>query len=114
MVWLFVLGWNAYWRLFRIVYSLTVRGGIVEWEAPLRRGCIPVADLTAFRPMTLLRTVVVIKHAGGRPLLVMPRKGISGLAAEVREARPDLDIRVGLAGRMHEWMSGASAWRRVD
>jgi hypothetical protein len=114
LFWLVALGWNAYWWLFRIVYSLTLRDGALEWEAPLRRGRIPTTDLTAFRPMTLLPNVVVIKHAGGRALLVMPGKGISDLAAALRQARPDLDIRVGPVGRMGDRMPGPSAWRGDD
>jgi hypothetical protein len=112
--WLFALCWNAYWWLFRIVYSLTLRNGALEWEAPLRRGRIPITDLTAFCPMRLLPTVVAIKHTGGRSLLVMPGKGIADLAAAVRRSRPDLDIRVGAGGWIQERMPGPSAWRRDD
>lgn len=114
LFWLFALGWNAYWWLFRVAYSLTLREGILEWEAPARRGAIPTTDLTAFRPMTLLPNVIVIKHRGGRPLLVMPGKGIADLAAELRDVRPGLDVRVGRIGTMTTWMPGPSAWRRYD
>ena len=114
LFWLFALGWNAYWWLFRVAYSVTLRDGVLAWEAPLRRGRIATSALRAFRPMKLLPNVIVIKHAGGQPLLVMPGKGIADLAAALRETRPDLDVRVGPAGRMHEWMPGPSAWRRDD
>ena len=56
LFWLFALGWNAYWWLFRVAYSLALRDGVLEWEAPLRRGHIATAALTAFRPLKLLPT----------------------------------------------------------
>ena len=112
LFWLFALGWNAYWWLFRVAFSLTIGNGVLEWEAPLRRGRIPVTELTAFRPMKLLPNVVLISHTGGRPLLVMPRKGIVDLASAIGRSRPDLEVRVGPKGRMQQRMPGPSAWRQ--
>jgi hypothetical protein len=114
LFWLFALGWNAYWWLFRVVYSLTLRNGALEWEAPLRRGRIATTDLTAFRPMRLLPNVVVVKHTGGRPLLVLAGKGMADLAAELRRSRPDLEVRIGAVGRIQQRMPGRSAWYRDD
>lgn len=52
LFWIFALGWNAYWWLCRVAYSL---------------------------------------------------------AADLREVRPDLDVRVGIVGTMGKWMPGPSA-----
>jgi len=111
LFWLVALGWNAYWWLFRVAFSLTVSNGALEWEAPLRRGRVPITELTAFRPMKLLPNVLVIKHTGGRPLLVMPGKGIADLATAIAGSRPDLEVRVGSMGWVQRRMPGPSAWR---
>lgn len=111
---LLAYGWNAYWWLLRIAYGVTVRDGALGWEAPLRSGRIPTADVTAFRPMRFLPSVIVIRHAAGHPVIVLPRKGIGGLAAALRDVRPDLDVRIGGWGWLAERLPGPSAWRRDD
>lgn len=114
LFWFAALAWNAYWWLFRVVYSLKLRDGVLEWEAPLRRGRIPVTDLTALRPMRLLPNVIVVRHRGGQPLLVLPAKGMADFAAEVRRSRPDLAVRIGPVGWLQQRIPGPSAWRRDD
>lgn len=110
-IWLAILVWNAYWWLFRIVVSVTVRNGTLEWESPLQRGRIPMSTLTGFRPVAPMLNIVRITHTEGRALLVVPIKGIEGLAAAIRDARPDLDVRLGAMTGFRGRMPGPSAWR---
>jgi hypothetical protein len=106
--------WNAYWWLLRIASGVTLRDGVLEWEAPLRTARIASADVTAFRPVRLVPQLIVIRHRGGRPVIVLSRKGIGGLAAALRDVRPDLDVRIGGWGWLAERLPGLSAWRRDD
>jgi hypothetical protein len=114
MFWVVAFAWNAYWWLFRVVNSLSVRGGMLEWKAPLRGGHVAVAGLTAIRPMKLIPSVVVIEHQAGRPLLVMPGKGLPALAAEIEAARSDLPMRLGPWSQLVQKVPGRSAWRGDD
>ena len=108
------IAWNAYWWLFRVAFSLTLRDGAVEWETPLRRGRIPTDDLTSLGPTALVPSLLLLKHTGGPSLLVVQGKGFGEFAAVLRQARPDLDVRAGSLGRMADRMPGPSAWRDDD
>jgi hypothetical protein len=35
LFWFVALAWNAYWWLYRIAFSVTVRDDTLAWEAPL-------------------------------------------------------------------------------
>jgi hypothetical protein len=47
LVWIAVLGWNAYWFLLRLCYRLDLQDGILHWRAPLRSGHAPLVGLRA-------------------------------------------------------------------
>src|SRR5262245_39955645 len=115
LFWIVAFAWNAYWWLFRVVFSLTLRDGDLEWEAPLRRGRIPTDDVTSLGPAALVPSLLLLKHAGGGPsLLVVQGKGFADFASALLEARPDLDVRAGALGRMADRGPGPSAWRGND
>jgi hypothetical protein len=111
LFWLFALVWNAYWWLLRFAYCVTVREDGLDWEAPLRHGDIPAAELIAVGRSKLVPNAIVIEHAGGRPVYLLHGKGLTELASAIGSLRPDIDVHLGRLGRVQQRMPGRSAWR---
>jgi len=111
VLWIGVLGWNAYWWLFRLAVAVRLDGDVLRWEAPLRSGSIPLGDLTDVHPMPLLSSVEVFERRAGRPVLIMATKGLSAFLDQLSVARPDLAVRLGWHGRLAERLPGWSGWR---
>ena len=109
--WLFALGWNAYWWLFRISIRLEVQGDLLRWKTASRAGEIPLTELLAVRPSRLASQIIVIERANGKPILSMATKGNGRFLAEIASRRPDLPIRVGMLAKLSDRLPGWSAFR---
>ncbi len=104
-------GWNSYWFLVRISCRVSVRAGIVEWQAPLRTETVWVSDIESVRALRLLPNMISIRRSGGPSLFVLVGKGVADLVAGLVDQRPDLDHRVGAWARWSERGPGGSWWR---
>src|SRR5262245_53731990 len=83
LAWVAILGWNAYWFLWRVALKLSLADGIVEWETVLRRGHFPVSAITSIGPWF---GVTQIRHTTGPSLLVLREAGWDGFLEEVEQA----------------------------
>ena len=50
LAWIAILGWNAYWFLWRLSYRLEVDGDRLRWMTPLRTGEVRVSDVLDIHP----------------------------------------------------------------
>jgi hypothetical protein len=92
-VWLAILGWNAYWWVFRICTEVRVEAGRLAWRTPLRRGEVPLTDVTRIRPSRAgQRQTAVVELRGHRPLLVPVRYGFERLSRALTDAVPGLRV----------------------
>jgi hypothetical protein len=93
--WLFALGWNGYWWLFRVAGEISVDRETLTWSAAMRTRQVPVADLVRVRPARFSSSALVIEVTDGRPILTMSTKGVERFTAELRRLRPDLPVTFG-------------------
>jgi hypothetical protein len=105
------LAWNAYWSLYRVAFRVSLRSGVLEWEAPLRTETLWLADIASIRFVTLLPSVMSIRRRGGGTLLMLSGKGLTALVAEIVQQRPDLDHSLGPWTRLANRVPGPSWWR---
>lgn len=112
LFWLFALGWNGYWWLFRIAAELRIDGVDLVWSSPLRRGRVPLAQINEIRPWRFASNVEVFKWDGGASVIVMATKGIRSFTDEIARRRPDLPIRLGWQARMAERLPGWNRFKR--
>jgi hypothetical protein len=103
--------WNSYWFLHRIACRVTLRAGILEWQAPLRTETLWLSDIVSIRAVRLLPSMISIRRHEGDSLLLLVGKGVGALVAEVVGQRPDLDHAVGPWARLVERGPGRSWWR---
>jgi hypothetical protein len=101
----------TYVSLWRIACRVTLRAGIVGWQAPVRTEALWVDDIVSIRVVRLLPYLVAIRRRHGPSLLVMVGKGLPALAEAVRRQRPDLDVALGPWTRLADRMPGPSWWR---
>jgi hypothetical protein len=114
LVWIAVLGWNAYWFLLRLCYRLDLQDGILRWRAPLRSGHAPLVGLRALRPGRLSPTIAVFEFVDGPRVLVLAMRGLAEFAARVQAAAPQAVVRIGWYIRLIERLPGSSGFRSGD
>ena len=103
--------WNSYWFLLRIACRVTLRAGILEWQAPLRTETLWLSDIASIRALRLLPNMISIRRHAGPSLFLLVGKGVGALVAEVVGQRPGLDHRVGPWARLSDRGPGGSWWR---
>ena len=103
--------WNSYWFLHRIACRVTLRAGILEWQAPLRTETLWLSDIVSVRVLRLLPNIISIRRRDGDSLFLLVGKGVGGLVAGIVGQRPDLDHAIGLWARLVERGPGTSWWR---
>jgi hypothetical protein len=103
--------WNAYWCLYRIAFRVSLRRGVLEWQAPLRTETLWLADIASIRPVALLPNIMSIRRRSGDSLLMLSGKGLPALVAGVVQQRPDLDHALGPWTRLAGRVPGPSWWR---
>lgn len=90
--WLAALGWQAYWLSFRVCVEVRVNDSVLEWSAPLRRGRVPLVDVTRIRASRRSRQLAAIEVLGRRPLLVPVRYGFGQLQAAIVARAPQVVV----------------------
>lgn len=103
--------WNSYWFLLRISCRVSLRAGIVEWQAPLRTETLWVSDIESVRALRLLPNMISIRRRGGSSLFLLVGKGAADLVSGLAGQRPGLDHRIGPWARWSERGPGRSWWR---
>jgi hypothetical protein len=103
--------WNSYWFLLRISCRVSLRAGILEWQAPLRTETVWVADIESVRALRLLPNMISIRRREGPSLFLLVGKGVADLVSGLVGQRPHLDHRVGPWARWSERGPGHSWWR---
>lgn len=103
--------WNSYWFMHRIAARVTVRPGVLEWQAPTRTVAVAVADITAIRAVRVLPSLISVRRRAGGSLVILAGKGVSDLAAAVARERPGLDRALGPWTALVERLPGPSLWR---
>lgn len=111
LAWLAIVGWNAYWFLFRIAGELWVDGPLLHWRAALRSGAVALTDIERIRPMRLGSNVEVIVVRNQRPIMTMATRGIREFNDSIVRQRPDLPVRLGWNARLNERITFRSRFR---
>jgi hypothetical protein len=74
-IWALAILWSLYRTLFRVAYRLEVVSGMLTWDAPFRRGEVPVSDITEVRRSRMNSRTAVIKSSGRQSVVVAARDG---------------------------------------
>jgi hypothetical protein len=93
VVWFAIVLGNGYLLLFRVAYRLEVRGRALHWYAPLRRGIVPVAQVTAVTPFFNPSVLVIRTETGVSPLMY-PRRGFPAFLRALSRLNPMLPERL--------------------
>jgi hypothetical protein len=113
LLWIAMVGWNAYWFLLRIVYQFEVGDGVLSWRAPLRSGQVPVTEVIAIRPSRLGVGYVVATRRGAI-LVAFASQGFGEFAAALQALQPSMAVRVGRlspARAPRRWRDGSGFYR---
>ena len=87
LFWLFAVGWNAWWFLFRIGHTVHVENGMITWRSILRVRQLPLTELTGnsrsinFGDKLLVRT-------GPNLLVWVGDRGWSRFLSTLNDAHP--------------------------
>lgn len=111
----FLVAWTLlavvglYWYVFRVAYELRFDGEALYWRSPLRSGRFALQDLSNVR----LRwgTDGIIERTDGSRLHVMAQKGFARFASGLSAANPRIEVRIGVLGRLYQWMPGPNRFR---
>ncbi len=98
--WIGIVFWVGYWFLLRVIYRLEVRDRELRWEAPLRRGSVPVSEIVRLRPFRLGSNMEVIETEGRGRLLTFAMKGLDQFAQALEGLNPDISHRFGVFARI--------------
>jgi hypothetical protein len=106
--WLAVVGWNAYWFLWRFAYRLELTETTLSWRTPLTGGEVPLDRVRAFRPSVFGSGAQALDVRDGRPVLVFGRRGIIDFGRELGRLAPHVHVKFGWQARLVErgWGSG--------
>ncbi len=77
---------------FQIATVLVLDGDTIQWASVLRRGTIPVAELTAVRPSRAQFRLVVFERTTGAGQLVLGGATLAPFVATLCQMRPDLPV----------------------
>jgi hypothetical protein len=98
LVWLVVVSWVSYWWGFRLVLRVELRAdAVLVWRSALRRGELPVEEISGIGSNALLMSNV-IRHRRGRVLVFGAVVGFPELVTELKRRRPAVD------GEVADWM----------
>ncbi|MGO4593871.1 hypothetical protein AB4Z18_08615 [Leifsonia sp. 2TAF2] len=106
-LWFGILGWNAYWFLFRVVRRLELRGETLYWYAILRRGSVRVEDIVGLSRMRGAPGVLFLRTRAGVSPAILVRGGFGTFLRHLHRMNPAVPDRLPFAARL---MSGPP-WR---
>lgn len=106
LLWIAILGWNAYWFLLRLCYRIELREARLCWWAPARRGSLPLDRLRVVRPSRFAFNLAVFESDSGAAVLVLVQRGFAEFAAQVQAAAPKANVRIGRYARIVNRLPG--------